>query len=66
MNRGGEKLRAWLNKRKMTQSAFTIQLNVSWSTVSNWLRGRRKPNRESALRIEKATGGHVSVRDWED
>lgn len=53
-----------MKKHKLTQRALAKKLAVTNVSVNYWLSGRNKPKLEMAVRIERATGGEVSVYDW--
>lgn len=58
------KLKSYMKKHKLTQRALAKKLAVTNVSVNYWLSGRNKPKLEMAVRIERATGGEVSVYDW--
>lgn len=57
-------LSRFLAEREMTQVKFAALSGVPQCQVSAYLSGRRKPGRENALAIERATAGAVPVSSW--
>jgi plasmid maintenance system antidote protein VapI len=57
-------LSAWveMNGLTLTQAAGLIGMSVQH--VSNLLHGHSTPSRDAAVRIERATGGRVTVESW--
>ena len=49
----------------LTQVRFAQLSGVPQCQISAYLRGRRKPGRENALAIERATGGAVTTESWD-
>jgi transcriptional regulator with XRE-family HTH domain len=47
-----------------SQAHFAARAGVSQSALSAWLRGTRTPDIASAVAVEEATGGAVSVASW--
>ena len=62
--RGALRLRQFLASKKLSQEEFAARAGVPGPQVSLWLSGRRRPNLDSAFKLELATGGAVKVRDW--
>lgn len=64
------KLRAWLDQQPKkggySPSRLADELGVSRGTVYAWLDTRieLKPRVDLAVRLERLTGGDVSVVDW--
>lgn len=58
------KLREYLDENGIKVKFFAEKLGTSPTQISMWLRGARNPNRESMIKIEKATKGKVKPRDW--
>jgi transcriptional regulator with XRE-family HTH domain len=56
----GEWLKAELQERGLTMSAFAHQVGVSQPTVSKWIAGKTTPDGVSALRISGALGVPLS------
>lgn len=63
---GRIKLKIWLMVSGKRQSDLAKVLGVGENTVSNWMKGRAKPNRTSATLIEKFTEGEVKTSDWSE
>lgn len=57
-------LEEYLKAEGMNASAFAKLLNVTPSTVTRWLTTDRKPDLELMVKIEDATGGKVTMRDF--
>jgi DNA-binding transcriptional regulator YdaS (Cro superfamily) len=53
-------LRDYLTKNKISMSKFAKDLDVSVSTISLLINGKRRPSAELALAIDKITNGKVS------
>lgn len=62
-------LKLYLDSRNLTHKEFARMLDISPSTLSNYVCWRRKPALDIARRIEKVTKGKVSIDDllayWE-
>jgi DNA-binding transcriptional regulator YdaS (Cro superfamily) len=54
----------YLADRQLTNSAFAHKIGVPASTVHRWIRGYRQPSIVYLLKIERATGGKVRVKDF--
>jgi DNA-binding transcriptional regulator YdaS (Cro superfamily) len=54
----------YLADQQMLPSALALRLRVPPSTVHRWLHGQRRPTIGSLIKIEKATGGAVKVKDF--
>lgn len=52
----GERLRAWLAESGKTQAQIEDALGLAHSSLSNWVRGIRLPNRTAAAAIEQYFG----------
>lgn len=57
-------LAAWMKRNRLTQEACGDRLGFSGVAVSLWLSGDRRPNTDSAFRIEEGTGGEVPASSW--
>lgn len=53
---GRRSLKAWLSKTKTTQAAFAKLVRVCQQTVSDWRRGKVRPEAFQRVAIEQATG----------
>lgn len=63
--KGMDKLRAFVERQSnapMRQAADA--LGVSRPYLYDLMSGKRQPSFNTALRIEKATAGEISVADW--
>lgn len=54
------RFRSYLRRHKLTQLKFAIELGISPSVVSYWLRGST-PREETRVVIERMTGGEVTA-----
>jgi DNA-binding transcriptional regulator YdaS (Cro superfamily) len=59
-------LSRFLAEREMTQVKFAVLSGVPQCQISAYLRRKRKPGRENALAIERATLGAVPVTSWDE
>jgi transcriptional regulator with XRE-family HTH domain len=57
------KLRAYLERKSLSQSDFAVLLDVRREAVARWLSGERHPRLNMARRIEEITKGWVKVAD---
>lgn len=57
-------LATWVEASKKTLTANAEIIGVSVQHLSNLLHGHTKPSRETAVDIERATGGAVPVASW--
>jgi predicted transcriptional regulator len=60
------KLGEYLNRRKLTRSAFAEIIGVSHAAVVRYINGTRRPEWPVIDRIREATNGAVRARDFED
>lgn len=61
---GPEKLRAWRDRTGLSQSKAARLLGVAQGTWSAWEDGRKRPELEFLLELEKATRREVKLADW--
>lgn len=61
---GPERLRKYLTQNGLTQEQFAGVAKVPGPQVSLWLSGARKPNLQSAFKLQVATDGFVRATDW--
>jgi transcriptional regulator with XRE-family HTH domain len=61
---GVAKLKRYIGREGLTQSGFAVKAKVPGPQVSLWLSGQRRPSITSALKIQTATAGEVTVADW--
>jgi len=55
----------YLAKAKLTQVAFAALSGVPQCQISLYVTGKRKPARQNAVAIERATGGAVAISAWD-
>lgn len=48
----------------LTQTAWAARIGVSKSYLSHLIRGNRMPSLQTAVRIERETGGAVPAASW--
>ena len=63
MMTGRERLRAWLERSKLTQRAAAEVLGMHEVYLSQILGGVRVPGLDNAVKIEDLTG--IAVRSWQ-
>ena len=56
-------LRELISHRRTTQSQLAAALGVSQVMVSKWVRGERKPELETAIRIAGALNAEIQVTE---
>lgn len=61
---GPKKLRAWMRAEGLNQTEAAKRLGFSQSCVSEWLAGKKRPEGDSALKIERRTREAVLCADW--
>lgn len=61
---GMEKLASYLTANGITQAVFAGRVGISQGALSKLCAGPKGPSLETALAIERETGGTVSVADW--
>ena len=59
-----EELKKYLKKNKLTIRKFAERIKYGSGNLSAMLRGKFKPSLKTALKIEKATNGEVSINKW--
>jgi transcriptional regulator with XRE-family HTH domain len=59
-----EKLASFIKTKGMTQASFAESVGITQSTLSKLCAGPKGPSLETALAIERETGGKVAVADW--
>jgi DNA-binding transcriptional regulator YdaS (Cro superfamily) len=59
-------LKIYLESRNIEHKEFAKMILVTPTTISNYIAGRRRPNIQIALRIEKVTNGKVTIKDLLD
>jgi DNA-binding transcriptional regulator YdaS (Cro superfamily) len=60
----GMTLQEYLASQQIKPVAFATSLGVPPSTVSRWLRGIRRPGAGYLIKIERLTGGAVTLKDF--
>ncbi len=58
------KLKSWLQKQQMSQTAFAKLIKTDQAHVSNLVTGKVLPSMVTLEAVFKATGGEVSFHDW--
>lgn len=61
-NKGAALLKAWREKRKLSQAQLATRLGVSQPSLSSWERGKYRPSILAAARITRVT--RVPVSSW--
>jgi len=56
-------LSEWLNKNQVTNMEFSKRIGVHFSFITHILKGRRSVSPATALKIEQATNGKVTIRE---
>lgn len=59
-----QKLDEYLQRKRIAKGKFAERAGIPAYKLSRLLTGKRKADIATALRIEKATGGEITVRDW--
>ena len=59
-------LGAYLSEYGLTHAEFAVAADVPRVMISFWARGHRKPGRDYALAIERATRGAVPAESWSE
>lgn len=59
--KGAMKLSGYFRKHKLKPSNWAKEHNIPPSVISKYLNGKTGLNKDSALKIEKATNGEVTV-----
>lgn len=59
-----DELKKYLKKNKLTIKKFAEIIEYGGGNLSAMLRGKFKPSLKTALKIEKATNGKVSINKW--
>lgn len=59
-----EKLAAYLEEERITQTEFAKEIDVAPAMVSLWLAGKRRPDLTNAFAIEEATDQRIMAREW--
>lgn len=54
----------FVSSHHLTHEAFAQRAGLGRVAVTRYLLGTRVPDREAAVRIERATGGAVTVESW--
>lgn len=57
-------LAKYLNSSKRSASWLAASVGCETSTITRILRGERRPSINLAARIERATGGEVTISDF--
>lgn len=59
-----ENLATYLKCEKISQREFALSIGINHSVVSRFLSGAARPSLNTALTIERVTGGRVPVGAW--
>lgn len=62
MQHGSQQLRDWLDRSKLNQREGADRLKIHYTTLNQWLSGRRVPGRQKATEIEREAG--IPVVAW--
>jgi hypothetical protein len=62
---GCMKLKMYLLKNDMTLTAFCKKIDYDITYLSKISKGKRKPGRKLAKKIEDATNGEITIQEWE-
>jgi transcriptional regulator with XRE-family HTH domain len=65
-NRGAKLLAEWRAARGLTQFQAAVLLDIDPSPLSKFERGKRKPGRTTAFKIEEKTEGYVPASSWDE
>ena len=57
-------LRDWLAANSVTQTVFAGRIKRSVASVSRMVNGLQRPDLETAILIERETGGNVPANSW--
>ena len=57
-------LKAYLNKKGMTQLAFAKSIGISPAELNRFIKGKRTPTLKLAKKIERITQGQVTTDDY--
>ena len=57
------KLSEWLKQNKISNTQFASRIGVHVSFITHINKGRRNVSPETALKIEKATDGKVTIME---
>ena len=59
-----KKLKAYMERNNLNAEGFARKIKKPTPSLYAWLRGSSTPALKTAIRIEKATKGEVTVYDW--
>ena len=54
----------YLDSKEMRMSEFARLMGVSLPTVWTYVKGNTKPSRVNALKIQRATDGEITLKDF--
>lgn len=60
----GARLRSWREQRKLSQKKLAAELSIQQGSLAAYETNKRIPRLDIAARIEKVTGGQVSMQGW--
>jgi transcriptional regulator with XRE-family HTH domain len=64
LSAGAFLLRAWLDEHGMSQRDFSALARISEGLISRYLSGDVAPGPLAIERIQRATGGEITLIDW--
>lgn len=59
-----KKLKSYMARNNLSAEMFARRIRKPAPSLYAWLRGSSTPALKTAIRIEKATKGEVTVYDW--
>lgn len=59
-----QKLITYLRENQITQSTFAGRIGITQAALSRMLSGRIVPSLETAVKIQRETGGAVGADEW--
>lgn len=57
-------LKSYLQKNDLTETAFASKAGIPQATINRYVRGERFPTLEMIRKLDAATEGAVTFRDW--
>ena len=57
------KLQNWLEEKRLSKTEFAKRIGITRHALYLYLKGKRQPRLDIALRIERVTNGEVTVED---
>lgn len=59
-----KKLKAYMERNNLSAVDFARKIRKPAPSLYAWMRGAATPALKTAIKIEKATNGEVTVYDW--